>query len=219
MKSIQNDFNKIGFVPSKISKNLKRDFIKKTNFYFKRLKDGFDHANKLEEKIYNEKIDVIGLINLNDKQTDNLYNYFIEHWNKIINEDKISLHLKNKIVKVFLKKVSSLIKSKQTDENLIFNLEVNCISDDINELKFKVNNYKKNHDLLRTEINQLENNLEFFSKSSNKSPMLKEVTQKLNTLNDKSILLKYKIDKINTLIKKFENDNVKKSKQNEINEE
>jgi len=48
---------------------------------------------------------------------------------------------------------------------------------------------------------------------------LKEVTQKLNTLNDKSILLKYKIDKINTLIKKFENDNVKKSKQNEINEE
>ena len=49
--------------------------------------------------------------------------------------------------------------------------------------------------------------------------MLKEVTQKLNTLNDKSIHLKYKIDKINTLIKKFENDNVKKSKQNEINEE
>ena len=219
MKSIQNDFNKIGFVPSKISKNVKRDFIKKTNFYFKRLKDGFDHLNKLEEKIYNKKVDAIGLIKLDDKETDNFYNYFIEHWNKIINEDEIGLHLKNKIVKVFIKKVSSLIKSKQTDENLIFNIEVNCISDDINELKFKGNYYKKNQDLLRTKINQLENNLEFFSKSSNKSPMLKEVTQKLNTLNDKSILLKYKIDKINTLIKKFENDNVKKSKQNEINEE
>ena len=203
MKSIQNDFNKIGFIPSKISKNIKRDFIKKTNFYFRRLKDGLNHIDKVEEKIYNKKVDAIGLIKLGEKNSGNLYDHFIDHWNKIMDQDEISLQLKNKIVKVFMKKVSSLLKSKQTDENLIFNIEVNCINDDMNELKFKVDHYKKNQDVLRSEINQLENNLEFFSKSSNKSPMMKEVTQKLNALNKRSILLKYKINKINTLIKKL----------------
>ena len=205
MKSIQNDFNKIGFVPSRFSKNIKRDFIKKTNFYFKRLKDGINHINKVEEKIYNKIVDAIGLLKLTKKESDNLYDHFTEHWNKIVNQDEISFQLKNKIAKVFIKKVSSLLKSKQTDGNLIFNLEVNCINDDMNELEFKVDHYKKNQDLLRAEINQLENNLEFFSESSNKSPMMKEVTQKLNTLNERSILLKYKIDKINTLIKKLKN--------------
>ncbi len=219
MKSIQNDFNKIGFVPSKISKNIKRDFIKKTNFYFKRLKDGINHINKVEEKIYNKIVDAIGLIKFTKKESDNLYDHFTEHWNKIVNQDEISFQLKNKIAKVFIKKVSSLLKSKQTDGNLIFNLEVNCINDDMNELEFKVDHYKKNQDLLRAEINQLENNLEFFSKSSNKSPMMKEVTQKLNTLNDRSILLKYKIDKINILIKKLKKNNDTKSKQSGTAEE
>ena len=201
MKSIQNEFNSIGFVPLKISKNIRRDFIKKTNFYFKRLKGGIEHKNKVDKKIFQNKIDDINLLTLSDDTTKDLHEFFIRKWEKIIGKDDINEHSKNKIIEEFLKKVSSLTINREVNKNLLFEIESSCLKDNFNELKNRVNQYKKKQELVITEINQLENNLDFFTKSSNKSPILKDVTQKLVNLNDKSDKLKYKIDKLNYLIK------------------
>ena len=201
MKSIQNEFNSIGFVPVKISKNIRRDFIKKTNFYFKRLKGGIEHKNKVDEKIFQNKMDAISLLTYTKNKTKDPNEFFINEWEKILGNDDIDNLSKNKIIEEFLKKVSFLTKSKEVNENMLFEIESNCIKDNFNELKTRVNLYKKRQELLISEINQLENNLDFFSKSSNKSPILKDVTRKLVNLNDKSDKLKYKIDKLNSLIK------------------
>ena len=201
MKSIQNEFNSIGFVPVKISKNIRRDFIKKTNFYFKRLKGGIEHKNKVDEKIFQNKMDAISLLTYTKNKTKDPNEFFINEWEKILGNDDIDNLSKNKIIEEFLKKVSFLTKSKEVNENMLFEIESNCIKDNFNELKTRVNQYKKRQELLISEINQLENNLDFFSKSSNKSPILKDVTRKLVNLNDKSDKLKYKIDKLNSLIK------------------
>ena len=206
MKSIQNEFNSIGFVPIKISKEIRRDFIKKINFYFKRLKGGIEHRNKIDKKIFQNKLDDISLLKLSDDTTKNLNEFFILKWEKIIGEDNINDFSKNKIIEQFMKKVSSLTKDIEVNQNLLFEIESNCIKDNFNELKTRVKHYKKRQELLMGEINQLENNLDFFTKSSNKSPILKDLTQKLVNLNDKSDKLKYKIDKLNSLIKNSDLD-------------
>ena len=108
---------------------------------------------------------------------------------------------KNKLTKIFIKKILSLDKNKQLNENTIFDIEANCIKDDLSELQNRITHYKKDREIITAEINQLENNLDFFTKSSNQSPILKDVTDKLNNLNNKSYLVKYKIDKLNSLIK------------------
>ena len=106
-----------------------------------------------------------------------------------------------------MKKVSSLTINREVNKNLLFEIESSCLKDNFNELKNRVNQYKKKQELIISEINQLENNLDFFTKSSNKSPILKDVTQKLVNLNDKSDKLKYKIDKLNYLIKNHSSKN------------
>tara|TARA_B100001057_G_scaffold489441_1_gene575723 strand:- start:5899 stop:7842 length:1944 start_codon:yes stop_codon:yes gene_type:complete len=202
MKSIQNEFNKIGFVPIKISKSLKKEFVNKTNFYFKRLKNGLEERNQKERSIVNEKIDSINLINLKKNQfTEEPFNFFSNIWTEIISEDDLSINSKNKLTKIFIKKILSLDKNKQLNENTIFDIEANCIKDDLSELQNRITHYKKDREIITAEINQLENNLDFFTKSSNQSPILKDVTDKLNNLNNKSYLVKYKIDKLNSLIK------------------
>ena len=146
-------------------------------------------------------MDAISLLTYTKNKTKDPNEFFINEWEKILGNDDIDNLSKNKIIEEFLKKVSFLTKSKEVNENMLFEIESNCIKNNFNELKTRVNQYKKRQELLISEINQLENNLDFFSKSSNKSPILKDVTRKLVNLNDKSDKLKYKIDKLNSLIK------------------
>ena len=63
------------------------------------------------------------------------------------------------------------------------------------ELQYILNKESENGDI-KIEINQLENNLEFFSQSSVNSPLLKDVTEKLNKLTSKLFIFKERINKI-----------------------
>ena len=165
------------------------------------------HKNKVDKKIFQNKIDDINLLTLSDDTSKDLHEFFIRKWEKIIGKDDINEQSKNKIIEEFLKKVSSLTINREVNKNLLFEIESSCLKDNFNELKNRVNQYKKKQELIISEINQLENNLDFFTKSSNKSPILKDVTQKLVNLNDKSDKLKYKIDKLNYLIKNHSSKN------------
>ena len=80
-----------------------------------------------------------------------------------------------------------------------------CLESNLEELQVKINYYKKTIDELQNEINQLENNLEFFSQSSTESPLLKEVTEKLNTLTTKSFLWKERFNKLKSAKNKTPN--------------
>ena len=64
------------------------------------------------------------------------------------------------------------------------------IKDDENELNREIQNINKKIDEVRSEIRQLENNMDYFSKSSNKNPLLSDVTTKLEELKSKEKNLK-----------------------------
>ena len=200
MKTIQVDFNNLGFIPRNLSKKFRSEFRVETNQYFKRLKSGYQKINAEEEIIFNNKVDIVnGLkkIKYSEKNIIDLYN---EQWDEVIKIGALSKSYESKISELFLKAAGNLIKADNTlklnKSNILFEIELHCLKNKSKELQEKINYYKKDIDSLQNEINQLENNLEFFSQSSVNSPLLKDVTEKLNKLTSKLFIFKERINKI-----------------------
>lgn len=128
---------------------------------------------------------------------------FLNEWKKIESLGKSSNLLENKIITIFLKKITKIVKGsksiKNDKSNILFEIEINCLKNNIQKLEDKIDFYKKSIDILQNDINQLENNLDFFSKSSNESPLLKEVTDNLNKLTTKLFTSKERLNKIKSL--------------------
>jgi hypothetical protein len=126
--------------------------------------------------------------------------------------------LRNKIINLFIKSVSRSIKTntdlKDNKSSILFEIELYCLKNNLNDLQIKIDFYKKTIDGLQTEITQLENNLEFFSKSSNESPLLKEVTDKLNILTTSLYKLKERNKKLQSAKKNLININKKDMQEN-----
>ena len=59
---------------------------------------------------------------------------------------------------------------------------------------------RKNIEEISSELNQLENNLEFFSESSNSNPLLVEVTNKIKELNTKKTLVESKLKQLKSIL-------------------
>ena len=97
--------------------------------------------------------------------------FLTEKWNEI----KIP---KNKLE---LKKYETKLYFVKNDERLI--------NDEHNSLRKKI-------DDISSELNQLENNLDFFSDSSSNNPLLIEVNNKINELSAKKITLESKIKQL-----------------------
>lgn len=204
MKSIQTDFNKLGFVPRNILKKFRSEFQKETNLYFKRLKSDYQKLNSDIEIIYNKKIEIINGLEKNiPTDNTNINEFYKEQWGNIENIGVVNNELETKVVNLFIKDVTKLIKvnSNLAENNsmIIFEIELNCIKTDLNKIQIKIDYYKKMINDLQAESTQLENNLEFFSKSSTESPLLKEVTKKLNFLTTKLFTSKEKINKLKSV--------------------
>ena len=101
--------------------------------------------------------------------------------NDIGNQEKIVLKfLSDKWNEISIPKNKLDIKKYQTRLYFIKNDE-KLINDEHNSLR------KKIEDITRGELNQLENNLDFFSESSTNNPLLVEVNNKIKELNTKKL--------------------------------
>tara|TARA_B100001758_G_scaffold112777_1_gene96545 strand:+ start:2409 stop:4400 length:1992 start_codon:yes stop_codon:yes gene_type:complete len=203
MKTIQVEFNKLGFIPRKASKIFKSEFRTQANLYFNRLRSGNEKDNAEEKDLFNKKENIIKELDEVKFTEKNVTEIFLNEWKKIESLGKSSNLLENKIITIFLKKIKKIVKEnksiKNDKSNILFEIEVNCLSNNVQKLQDKIDFYKKSIDVLQNDINQLENNLDFFSKSSNDSPLLKEVTDNLNKLTTKLFTSKERVNKIKSL--------------------
>ena len=69
---------------------------------------------------------------------------------------------------------------------ILFEIKIRCFKGNTNELNDELMTIKARYEKVITEINQLENNLEFFNDKSESNPLFKEVKEKLDTLNSKA---------------------------------
>ena len=207
IKEIQSEWKNTGRVSKKYSEKLWSEFKFKTNNFFEKFKNKSLNDNEL--KIIREQKNF--LKNLKREKiplTPKKYETFIYDkslvWNKIRNDDignqeKLVLKfLFDKWNEISIPKNKLVLKKYQTRLYFIKNSE-KLINNEHNSLKKKIED-------IRGELNQLENNLDFFSESSAKNPLLVEVNNKINELTTKKLLVKSKLK----LLKSMLNQSVKK---------
>jgi hypothetical protein len=206
MKKIQADWKRIGHVPRKDSDKIWKQFKAACNHYFDKLHAQKDSENKVELEAFENKqkfLEELEKIELSGKAKDDiaLIKSKIEEWktigrvpyNKRFIEKKLNKSLDAIFKKLDLNKSEiELIKYDNKLESM-HNEEDSKKMD--NELFF----IKKRVDEAKQEINQLENNLLFFSHVDENNPVVKEVHENIARHKEQLKVWKEKLKKIKSM--------------------
>jgi hypothetical protein len=201
IKEIQSEWKNSGRISRKYSEKLWSVFKSKTNDYFdkyknKRLTDNdiqiIEDQKKFIENLKTEEIPL----------TPKKYEAFIINksltWNKIRynnigNQEKFLLQfLTEKWNKITIPK--NKLELKQYETKLFF------IKNDEKLINEEHNLLRKKNEEISSELNQLENNLEFFSESSTNNPLLIEVNNKIKELNSRKLINESKLKQLKSTL-------------------
>ncbi len=205
MKKIQDDWKKIGHVPRKDSDKIWKQFKGACNFYFDRINASKNKASEAEEASYLKKeelLQTIGTLQLEGEPAEGLKTIkaHIAQWKEL---GRVP-HSKREIEQRFNKVLDGLFKqldlSRKEVEMIKYENKIAAISqrDDhaLGKERFFIT---KKIDEIKSEINQLENNLGFFQYVSDDNPMVKEVHKNINKQKESLELWKAKLKKIKSL--------------------
>ncbi len=202
IKSIQEEWKKIGYLPRKISNSLWDEFRPLINRFYDILKSGAINLGQEEKIIYDKKSKFIDKVKFSMKNysiddVEHFINSTISDWNNL---EDINLNSNNILNNNLIKKIYSIIKSldlkNDEKENLSFKLEIELLRDNSDELNKKLQSIKRKISELQDESIQLQNNLEFFSDSSIENPLFKNVSTNIQTINNKIEFWKNRVNKI-----------------------
>ncbi|MEC7264332.1 MAG: DUF349 domain-containing protein [Bacteroidota bacterium] len=206
MKRIQNEWKKIGHVPRKYSDKIWNEFKEACNHYFDRLHSDKNDAQKEEYENFDKKnacLERLKEFQLSgDKKKDlEAIKEFLAEWKQYgrIPYNKKHINGKfNKIVDALLKKLgigrheSELLKYGNKVQELAKTEDNYAIGNERVFIKRKIDESK-------SEIRQLENNLQFFSGDSEDNPLVKEVVKNIDKQKEALQTWKEKLKKLNIL--------------------
>lgn len=206
MKKIQADWKKIGHVPRKESDKIWNQFKTACNHYFDRLHEKQDSANKIEVEAFAKKqklLDSIKGLELSGKNKDDLkiIKEKIEEWKTIgrVPYNKRFIEKKfNKSLDLLFKKLN-LSKSEAELIKYDNKLETLHSMKDSKKLDNELFFIRKKVDEAKHEINQLENNLLFFSHVDDDNPVVQEVHKNIEKHKEALKVWKEKLKKIKAM--------------------
>ena len=206
MKKIQNDWKKIGHVPRKSSDKIWKQFKKACNHYFDRLHEAKDEANKEGMDAYNKKNDLLkeikGLeLTGNKEETIEVIKDYISKWQEAGSVPSNKRYIEGKLNNALDHIFKELNMDRSEAELIKFDnkLEVLNNEDDSRRLDNERAFIRKKIQEVKSEINQLENNLQFFSNVDETNPMVKEVLDNIQKHKDSLEIWKTKLVKIKEL--------------------
>jgi hypothetical protein len=211
MKNIQKDWKSIGFIPRKLSDQLWEEFSSKCNIYFDRIKAGYQKISEMELEIQKKK--EVFIDSIKDFKIPHEFEAFkifsANQWEEFINlgilKGNINAHLLDNYNKEFI----SIIDKSKMDVNLKKeaknHIRFFLIKDDEKELSKEIKNIKKKMDEINSEVLQLENNMDYFSSSSNENPILLEVSSKLKELKSVEQHLKEELVPLRKMKRELDN--------------
>lgn len=186
MKKVQSDWKKIGHVPRKESDKIWNQFKAACNHYFDKLHKQQNAANQEEVEAFEKKTTLLD--SLKDlkfkKDLDSnleLINQQIEAWRLL---GKVP-HNKRFIEGKFNKAINTLYNKLDVDKDQIEllkfenKIETFVNSGDKRLLDNERNFIRKRIDETKSNINQLENNMQFFSNVNEENPLVKDVLEKI----------------------------------------
>ncbi len=196
MKDIQNRWKKIGHVPRKDSDKLWKRFKGACNLFFDRYHAQKNNGSEAEIKSFEQKsslLDELTSFTPSDNKDANLkiLNQISIDWNKIGNVAQNKRFINSSFYKTLDKFYSEIGLDKEELNNLKYNLKLEIISKDSRLLNNEVIFVRKKIDEIKSEINQLENNLQFFSNVDDDNPLVKEVHK--NIFKQKAALKDWEI--------------------------
>lgn len=185
MKKIQSDWKKIGHVPRRDSDKIWKQFKSACNSYFDKMHESKNAANKGELEAFEKKsslLDRIKTIEFSDdkKANLNLIKEQTEAWKAIGHVPYNKRTINKKFNKVIDGLYNKLDISKKETEILKYNGKLETLSNDKRALDNEHNFIRKKIGEVKSEINQLENNLQFFSNIDDKNPLVKDVHKNIN---------------------------------------
>ena len=201
LKEIQIEWKNTGRVSKKYSERMWSKFRSITNEYFEKYKN--KSLNKKEIEIIEKHKEFIN--NLKTEKiplTPKKFESFIIEksivWSKIRNND-IGNQEKN-LLKFFNDKWNEISIPKNKLDIKKYQTKLYFIQNDKNLINDEHKLLRKKIEEITNELNQLENNLEFFSESSTNNPLLVEVNDKIKELNSKKLLIKSKLKQLKSVL-------------------
>ncbi|MCB0461473.1 MAG: DUF349 domain-containing protein [Flavobacteriaceae bacterium] len=201
MKKIQSDWKQIGHVPRRESDKIWKQFKSACNAYFDKLHESKNATNKEEIEAFEKKSALIeGMKSItftNDKKSNlKLIKEHIEAWKAIGHVPYNKRSINKKFNKAIDDLYNQLDISKKETELLKYNSKLTTLSTDQRSLDNEHNFIRKKIDDLKGEINQLENNLQFFSNVEDDNPLVKEVHQNIERHKNDLLIWEEKLKKV-----------------------
>lgn len=201
MKKIQSDWKKIGHVPRKFSDEIWKKFKAACNYYFDRYHQQKNAISKEQQDVVDAKKEFLEKLKNTKKATEDSLKKAINDWSAIGTLPRKYRHLDSK----FNKQIDTLSNNLSVDKNEFAMLKFTNMVDayaDNNESR-KLDNeesfVRKKIDETVREIQQLENNLGFFSNTDDKNPLVLNVKNKVKEHKDELNLWKEKLNYLKKL--------------------
>ena len=177
MKKIQSDWKKIGHVPRKFSDDIWKRFKTACNHYFDRLNNRRNTVSEEEQAVVDAKKEFLDNLKKEKVTTKEAVLSLMDVWKNLGRTPRKMRYLEerfSKEVDTMLNKLSlsdidkSMLKFTSTVDGYLAN-------EDIRKLDSEQQFVRKKIDEVNREIQQLENNLGFFSNADDNNPLLKNV--------------------------------------------
>ncbi len=206
MKRIQNEWKKVGHVPRKDSDKIWNQFKSACNHYFDKLHATRNTANKEGLEIFNKKVELLDTIKTlefsGNKENDlQLIKDNITKWKDLGSVPANKRYIEGKFHKSLDHVFSKLDLSKTEAELIKFENKLDVLNnnDDSRVLDNERSFIKKKIDEVKGEINQLENNLQFFTNVNDSNPLVQDVHANIAKHKESLQLWKTKLKKIKEL--------------------
>lgn len=201
MKKIQSDWKKIGHVPRKDSDKIWKKFKNACNHYFDKYHESKNAANKEEVEAFEMKskfLESIPSLEFTDDVEASLatINEKIAEWKTIGRVPFNKRFIDGKFNKAIDALYGKLKMDKNETELLKYDNKLMSLSSDKRSLDNEHNFIRKKISDIKGEINQLENNLQFFSNVDEDNPLVKDVYKNIDKHKNELSTWKSKLKKV-----------------------
>ena len=191
MKDIQSQWRTIGFVPRKLDNKFWIEFSDIHKVYFDRLKSGYQKLSPEQETLHKEKLNHIEKLKAAkfSNDPDTLKKEYLDYWDcwqafsrlDSSKDEKMNLSFSNTLLAVVKKVAIEKIAKKE----VLNDLNILILQSDPDRLQQNLQEARTIVNSLKSELTQLENNLEFFSNSSSENPLFKNVAKQVKSCQNK----------------------------------
>ena len=207
MKRIQNEWKKIGHVPRKYSDKIWNEFKEACNHYFNRLHKERNAEQKEEYANYDRKnncLERLRAFQLSGNRQKDLSKIkeFISEWKSYGHVPYNKRHINSKFNKIIDALFKKLDISKQESELFKYGDKIKQLAKSDNNQRAISNErtfIRRKIEESKSEIRQLENNLQFFSNVSEDNPVVQDVIKNIQRQKETLQTWKTKLKNLNIM--------------------